>query len=47
MLWDIDMEIVRGSAVAFIRRNSVGKTTFFKDIMRVQKLAGGKITLGG
>jgi urea transport system ATP-binding protein len=47
VLWDIDMDIEEGSAVALIGRNGVGKTTLLKTIVGVQKLTGGKITFGG
>ncbi len=47
VLWDVDMEIAQGSAVALIGRNGVGKTTLLNTIVGVQKLTGGKIMLGG
>ncbi len=47
VLWDIDMEIAQGSAIALIGRNGVGKTTLLKTIVGVQKLTGGKIFFHG
>jgi urea transport system ATP-binding protein len=47
VLWDIDMDIAEGSAVALIGRNGVGKTTLLNTITGVQKLTGGKIIFGG
>ncbi len=47
VLWDIDMEIAQGSAVALIGRNGVGKTTLLNTITGIQKLTGGKISLVG
>jgi len=47
VLWDIDMEIAEGSAVALIGRNGVGKTTLLNTITGVHKLTGGKIIFGG
>jgi urea transport system ATP-binding protein len=47
VLWDIDMEIPTGSAVALIGRNGVGKTTLLKTIVGIQKLTGGKMSFAG
>jgi len=47
VLWDIDMDIEQGSAVALIGRNGVGKSTLLNTIVGVQKLTGGKIHFGG
>ena len=47
VLWDIDMRIERGGAVALIGRNGVGKSTLLNTIAGVQKLTGGKITFDG
>jgi urea transport system ATP-binding protein len=47
VLWDIDMAIERGGAVALIGRNGVGKSTLLNTIAGVQKLTGGKITFDG
>ncbi len=47
VLWDIDMEIAQGSAVALIGRNGVGKTTTLNTITGVHKLASGRIMFAG
>jgi urea transport system ATP-binding protein len=47
VLWDVDMDIEQGSAVALIGRNGVGKTTLLNTMVGVQKLTGGKITFAG
>jgi urea transport system ATP-binding protein len=47
VLWDVDMEISKGSAVALIGRNGVGKTTLLNTIVGVQKLSAGRIMFGG
>lgn len=47
VLWDVDMEIERGSAVALIGRNGVGKTTLLNTMVGVQKLTGGRIMFDG
>ncbi len=47
VLWDIDMDIARGDAVALIGRNGVGKTTLLNTITGVHKLTSGKIYLNG
>jgi urea transport system ATP-binding protein len=46
VLWDVDMEISQGSAVALIGRNGVGKTTLLNTIAGVQKLSAGRIMFG-
>ena len=43
VLWDVDMSIERGGAVALIGRNGVGKSTLLNTIAGVQKITGGKI----
>ncbi len=43
VLWDIDLEVMAGSAVALIGRNGVGKTTLLRTIIGLQRLTGGKI----
>jgi urea transport system ATP-binding protein len=47
VLWDIDLEIVEGSAVALIGRNGVGKTTLLRSIIGAQRLTGGSIWFKG
>ncbi|OYV24813.1 MAG: urea ABC transporter ATP-binding subunit UrtE [Rhodospirillales bacterium 20-58-10] len=43
VLWDIDMNIEEGSAVALIGRNGVGKSTLLNTIVGIQKLTSGRI----
>lgn len=47
VLWDVDMGIERGGAVALIGRNGVGKSTLLNTIAGVQKLTSGKIMFDG
>lgn len=47
VLWDIDLKVARGGAVALIGRNGVGKTTLLRTIMGVQKVTSGKVTFDG
>jgi len=47
VLWDIDLSVERGGALALIGRNGVGKTTLLKTIMGVQKAASGRIRFDG
>jgi urea transport system ATP-binding protein len=47
VLWDIDLDVEQGGAMALIGRNGVGKTTLLRAIMGVQRLTGGRILLDG
>ncbi|WP_172331028.1 urea ABC transporter ATP-binding subunit UrtE [Mangrovicoccus sp. HB161399] len=47
VLWDIDLDVEKGGALALIGRNGVGKTTLLKTIMGVQKATSGAIRLDG
>ncbi len=47
VLWDIDLDVPRGEALALIGRNGVGKTTLLKSIIGVQRLTAGAIRFGG
>jgi urea transport system ATP-binding protein len=47
VLWNIDLEVAEGSAVALIGRNGVGKTTLLRTIIGAQKLTGGSIEFRG
>lgn len=47
VLWDIDLEVPRGGAVALIGRNGVGKTTLLKTIVGLQPLSAGSIQFDG
>lgn len=46
VLWDIDLSLAQGEAMALIGRNGVGKTTLLHAIMGT-RAATGRITLGG
>ena len=46
VLWDVDLSLAQGEAVALIGRNGVGKTTLLHAIMGTRG-ATGAITLGG
>jgi len=47
VLWDIDLDVPQGGALALIGRNGVGKTTLLKSIIGIQRLSAGRIHLGG
>ncbi|MDG3439659.1 urea ABC transporter ATP-binding subunit UrtE [Nitrospirillum amazonense] len=47
VLWDIDMAVPAGGAVALIGRNGVGKTTLLKTIIGAQRLTAGRMTFQG
>lgn len=47
VLWNIDLEVPRGGALALIGRNGVGKTTLLKSIIGVQPLSAGTIQFDG
>ncbi|HEX3970634.1 MAG TPA: urea ABC transporter ATP-binding subunit UrtE [Stellaceae bacterium] len=47
VLWDIDLEVAEGSAVALIGRNGVGKTTLLRCIIGAQRPTGGSIWFKG
>jgi len=46
VLWDIDLDLPEGGALALIGRNGVGKTTLLKSIVGVQRLSAGAIRFG-
>jgi urea transport system ATP-binding protein len=46
VLWDIDLDVPQGGALALIGRNGVGKTTLLKSIIGVQRLTAGKVRFG-
>lgn len=46
VLWDIDLDVPQGGALALIGRNGVGKTTLLKSIIGVQRLTAGTIRFG-
>ena len=47
VLWDIDLDVPRGGALALIGRNGVGKTTLLKSIVGVLPLTSGSILFDG
>ncbi|MBT9382429.1 urea ABC transporter ATP-binding subunit UrtE [Pseudooceanicola sp. CBS1P-1] len=47
VLWDIDLDVERGGALALIGRNGVGKTTLLRTIMGVQKTTKGRVQFDG
>ncbi|TWB43929.1 urea ABC transporter ATP-binding subunit UrtE [Nitrospirillum pindoramense] len=47
VLWDIDLVVPAGGAVALIGRNGVGKTTLLKTIIGAQRLTTGRMTFQG
>ncbi|MDZ5649753.1 urea ABC transporter ATP-binding subunit UrtE [Nitrospirillum sp. BR 11828] len=47
VLWDIDLDVPAGGAVALIGRNGVGKTTLLKTIIGAQRLTAGRMTFQG
>ena len=42
-LWDIDIDIPRGSCICLMGRNGVGKTTLLKAIMGLERVKSGEI----
>jgi urea transport system ATP-binding protein len=46
-LWDLDLEVLRGSCTCLIGRNGVGKTTLLKCIMGLLSIHSGTIQLEG
>jgi urea transport system ATP-binding protein len=46
-LWDIDLEVPRGSCVSLIGRNGVGKTTLLSCLMGLLKTDSGSIEFDG
>jgi urea transport system ATP-binding protein len=46
-LWDLDLEVPRGSCTCLIGRNGVGKTTLLKCIMGLLSIHSGTIQLEG
>ena len=47
VLWNIDMDIPQGAAVALIGRNGVGKTTLLNSIAGIHRLTGGTLRFDG
>ncbi len=46
-LWDLDLEVVKGSVTCLMGRNGVGKTTLLKCIMGLEKTSDGSILYNG
>ena len=46
-LWDLSMEIPKGSCICLMGRNGVGKTTLLKSIMGLEKVRSGDIVFDG
>ncbi|WP_287833412.1 urea ABC transporter ATP-binding subunit UrtE [Acidiphilium sp.] len=47
VLWDVDLAVPDGGALALVGRNGVGKTTLLKTIVGIQKSISGRISFGG
>ncbi|MDX2005570.1 MAG: urea ABC transporter ATP-binding subunit UrtE [Meiothermus sp.] len=47
VLWDVDLDIKQGEAVALLGRNGVGKTTLLSTIVGVRPVTGGRIHFAG
>ncbi|MEZ0496961.1 ATP-binding cassette domain-containing protein [Sphingomonas sp. IW22] len=47
VLWDVDLTIARGRAMALIGRNGVGKTTLLHTIMGTHRAASGTLRFDG
>jgi urea transport system ATP-binding protein len=46
-LWDVDLELPKGTCMVLMGRNGVGKTTLLKTVMGALKAASGKVTFDG
>lgn len=47
ILWDLDLEIDRGSVTCIMGRNGMGKTTLLKCLMGLLPIASGDLAIGG
>ncbi|HQT60224.1 MAG TPA: urea ABC transporter ATP-binding subunit UrtE [Acidiphilium sp.] len=47
VLWDVDLAVPDGGALALVGRNGVGKTTLLKTIVGIKKSISGRISFGG
>lgn len=47
ILWDVDLNIERGSCTCIMGRNGVGKTTLLKCLMGLLPIAAGEVLLDG
>ena len=46
VLWDVDLEVKQGEIVTVVGANGAGKSTILKNVSRLVRPTGGKITLG-
>ena len=46
VLWEVNLDIAAGEAVALLGRNGVGKTTLLRTIVGLHNLSGGSIRFG-
>jgi urea transport system ATP-binding protein len=47
VLWDVSLDMNRGSTAAVIGRNGVGKTTLLRTIVGLHKVSGGQVVVSG
>ncbi|MBI1358601.1 MAG: ATP-binding cassette domain-containing protein [Acidobacteria bacterium] len=47
VLWDVDLRLAQGEAVALLGRNGAGKTTLLRALMGLHRLDGGTLSIGG
>lgn len=47
VLWNIDMVVPKGAAIALIGRNGVGKTTLLNSIVGIHKITSGRLHFSG
>ncbi len=47
ILWDLDLDIAKGSCTCIMGRNGVGKTTLLKCLMGLLPIASGSLTIDG
>jgi len=47
ILWDLDLEIAKGSCTCIMGRNGVGKTTLLKCLMGLLPISSGKLEING
>ncbi len=47
VLWDVDLTVPAGGALALIGRNGVGKTTLLNAIIGVHKISNGRLSFAG
>lgn len=47
VLWDVDLEVPKGSLMAIVGPNGAGKTTLIRSVLGLTKPAAGRITVDG